>query len=534
MSPPTVARDAPSLAPVERRRRPAVTRALTLRALIAAAAGLLAFLAFPPVGAWWAAPLAVAALVLVVRDRRPRAAFGLGTAFGVALFVPLLIWIDTLGVDVWLGLAVAEALFVGALGAAVAVLQRLPGWPAWVAAAWVADEAVRSRVPLGGFPWGRLAFAQADGPLVRYAALGGAPLTSFVVALAGALLAAAALAVVHRSARLAAGAALAAAGVVAVAPAIPLPSAGQSAGGPALAVVAVVQGNVPRIGLDAFAQRYAVVRNHAATAEALAADVRAGRRPRPDVVLWPENSSDIDPGRDPYVGALLAQAVASTGVPNLVGAVIDGPGPRQVRNAGLVWLPGQQPVLGYVKRHLVPFGEYVPYRAELGSLIGRLRRVPYDFVPGRGSDTVQLGAVRLSDVICYEVAYDGLVRGDVRRGGRLIVVQTNNATYGYSETRQQLAMGRLRAVEHGRSVAVAATSGISALIAPDGSVLARSEVFTRAALERRLPLRDTITVADHLGAWPELGLSALGAVATGVAVAAAIAAATARRRGRPE
>jgi apolipoprotein N-acyltransferase len=109
-------------------------------------------------------------------------------------------------------------------------------------------------------------------------------------------------------------------------------------------------------------------------------------------------------------------------------------------------------------------------------------------------------------------------------------VQTNNATYGASETQQQLAMGRLRAVEHGRSVAVAATSGISALIAPDGTVLDRSSVFTRAVLQRRLPLRDTITVADRLGGWPELGLSVVGAGA--VAVAATIAAGRVRRRGR--
>ncbi len=92
-----------------------------------------------------------------------------------------------------------------------------------------------------------------------------------------------------------------------------------------------------------------------------------------------------------------------------------------------------------------------------------------------------------------------------------MVVQTNNATFGRSgETAQQLAMGRLRAVEHGRSLLVAATSGVSAVIAPDGSLQAASRVFTRDVLVQRVVLRDGRTLATRLGAWPELLLSLAG------------------------
>jgi apolipoprotein N-acyltransferase len=301
--------------------------------------------------------------------------------------------------------------------------------------------------------------------------------------------------------------------------AVPLPTGGQHTGGPAYATVALVQGNVPRMGLDAFAQRGAVIRNHVAGTLRLADDIRAGRLAKPDIVLWPENATDIDPYADPSVQGVIGAAVAAVGAPTLVGAVILGPGPHHARNAGLVWLPGQVPTVGYVKRQLVPFGEYVPYRSELGSVIGRLRRVAYDLVPGHSAGLVTLGKVRLSDVICYEVAYDQLVRGDVRAGGRMIVVQTNNATYGATETRQQLAMGRLRAIEHGRAVAVVATSGISAVIAPNGHVVASSGVFTPALLEERVPLRDSMTLADRLAGWPELVLSVAGLLALLVAAA---------------
>jgi apolipoprotein N-acyltransferase len=122
-------------------------------------------------------------------------------------------------------------------------------------------------------------------------------------------------------------------------------------------------------------------------------------------------------------------------------------------------------------------------------------------------------------VICFEVAYDGVVRDAVRGGGRLLVVQTNNATFGRSgETTQQLAMSRLRAVELGRSVIVAATSGMSAVIAPDGKLLHRTSLFTRDVTVQRVPLRSATTAASRVGAWPELVLSlmALGAVAAGV------------------
>jgi apolipoprotein N-acyltransferase len=218
-------------------------------------------------------------------------------------------------------------------------------------------------------------------------------------------------------------------------------------------------------------------------------------------------------------------AEAAVGVPMLIGAVIDGPGPNHVQNAGIVWSQSG-PGAMYLKRHLVPFGEYLPFRSILSRLVGEFSLIPKDFVPGRRAGTLQVGPVRLADAICFEVADDAVVRQAIKGGGRLLVVQTNNASYEHKgdtgdggETAQQLAISRLRAVESGRAVVVAATSGVSAMIAPNGRVLARTGVFRPALLDMRLPLRDPLTIADRIGPWPEWLLSGAAAVAVVLAFA---------------
>jgi apolipoprotein N-acyltransferase len=229
--------------------------------------------------------------------------------------------------------------------------------------------------------------------------------------------------------------------------------------------------------------------------------------------VWPENSSDIDPFGDPSAYALIDDAVRRAGVPVLVGALLDGPGPEHVSNTGIVWSPTSGPGERYVKRHPVPFGEYIPFRAQLSGLITRLDQIPRDFVAGDRPGVLQVGPARVGDVICFEIAYDGVVRDVVTGGAQVLVVQTNNATYNRTgQPAQQLAMSRLRAVEHGRAVLVAATSGISAVLAPDGRVLAQSRELTADTLVTAVPLRSGRTVADRLGASVEWALAALGLV----------------------
>ena len=499
------------------------------RLLGAAAAGGLLVAAFPPYGIWPLAIVSVAAFALVTRGVRARRGAWVGLVYGLAFFVPLLSWTGIyVGPAPWLILAAAEAAFMAALGAGLAVTARLPGWPLWGAALWVAQEAARDRGPFGGFPWGRLAFAQADSPLAWLSAYGGAPLVTFAVALAGSLLAALVLALAGHPAGppRARCACRRVAGLVAL---VAVTGAAVAAGDWQTTqtrpyTVAVVQGNVPRLGLDFNAQREAVLRNHVTATLALAADARAGRVAKPDLVLWPENASDIDPIRNPDAHALIDQAAKAVGVPILVGTLADGPDPATtIRNIAYVWDPRTGPGESYVKRHPVPFAEYIPLRPIARLVSKDVDLVQRDFVPGDRPGNLTVGPARVGDVICFEVAYDGLIN-DVANDSEMIVVQTNNATFGRSnETWQQLAMGRLRAIEHGRPVLVAATSGVSAVIDPDGHLQARSDVFTADVLVRTVSGRQGTTLAGRVGAGPEWVVVAIG-------LAGLVLAAVARRR----
>jgi apolipoprotein N-acyltransferase len=483
-------------------------------ALLAVAAGLVGVLAFPRFGSWPLAIVSVAMFVVAVDGRRSRTAAWLGYLYGAAFMVPLISWTGIyVGPAPWLILALAEAVFFAALGAALPLLARLPLRPAWVGAGWVLEEFLRDRVPFGGFPWGRLAFSQSASPMKWFAALGGQPLLSFAVATAGAALAVAALGVWPRRTRvlLAGVAGAVAVPVLGAMLAWPLDPGSAAAG--RTTTIAVVQGGLPDLGLDFESRARQVLDNHVRETLLLAREIRTHRVARPSIVLWPENSSDVDPYTDAVARREIFRAARAVGVPILVGAIQQGPGPNHRRNVGILWSPTAGPIARYVKRHPVPFGEYMPLRS-LAEKVTSVAATVEDMVAGHGDGLLRGGPFPLGDVICFEVAYDGLVHSSVAAGAQLLVVQTNNSTFGHTaETYQQLAMSRLRAVETGRTVAQVATTGESAVIAPDGSVLAESgPLFAPALLVDRVPLRTVLTPADRVGAVPEYVLAGLAVV----------------------
>lgn len=476
--------------------------------------GLCLWLAFPNHNLWWLAPVGVALFALAARGQRIRVGALLGGVTGAAYFFPLLHWSGVyVGTLPWLALSVLESLYVVLLGVALPVVWRTRLAPLGIAGLWVAQEALRDRTPYGGFPWARLAFSQDNAPTLHLAALGGAPLVTFAVALAGALLAVAA---VHlRLPALGAGMAVAGVAVMACGLLVPLPTGGRTI------QVAGVQGDVPKAGLDFDTQRAAVLDLHAKGTAQLAAQVAAGQRVQPDIVIWPENASDLDPYQQADAHDTIQAAVDAVGAPTLVGSVLDNP-PGHLSNVSIVWDPQSGPGAQYVKRHPVPFGEYIPNRDFFRRFSDKIDLVPKDFVSGHKVGELQLGPAKVGVAICFEVAYDNLLRDTVDKGAQLLVVQTNNATFGYTdEAAQQLAMSRLRAVEHGRAVAHISTVGISALIAPDGRIIEQTKLFTPALLQAPLPLRSSITVADRLGAWTELVLVLCGVGALGAGVRAA-------------
>ncbi|GAA2537947.1 apolipoprotein N-acyltransferase [Pseudonocardia hydrocarbonoxydans] len=518
---------APTTDPTEQAGSPASAGWTAPLARLAAAAGggYLLYLSFPPGTLWWLALPAFALLGAVLRGRGARAGLGYGFVFSMAFLTPLLVWVSSLVQWLpWIALSVFESLFVAVACAGMSVVSRLPAWPLWAAAVWGIGESVRSRVPWGGMPWGRVGFGQPDGVFLPVAAIGGVPLLSFVTVLAGLALGELVRRLVTRERSVRGPAVLAAAALVSGPLAGLVPAFG---GGPDRVVtVAAVQGNVPRLGLDFNAQRRAVLDNHVRVTEELAADVAAGRAPRPDVVVWPENSSDIDPLQDPDAAAQIDRAATAIGVPILLGTILrnppelaNGDGPTS-SNAAVVWEPGAGVVARSDKRRIQPFGEYMPWRDFFRLFSPYVDRAS-NFLPGPGEGALDVNGVRVGIAICWEIAFDDLLADSVAAGAEMIAVPSNNATFGFSDmTYQQLAMSRIRAVEFDRSAVVVTTSGVSATVTPDGSVTARTQQFTPDVLVDRTTLRSTVTLASRLRSGPEWVVVALGLGAVAVAAVA--------------
>jgi apolipoprotein N-acyltransferase len=235
---------------------------------------------------------------------------------------------------------------------------------------------------------------------------------------------------------------------------------------------------------------------------------------RPDLVVWPENSSDIDPYTDPSAETAIGDAVQAVGAPLLMGAVVGDRPDTGWHNRAIVWSATTgRPGRYYDKTHPVPFGEYIPLRSFLAPRVPALDQIPSDMIPGTRPGLLDVGPARAGVLMCFEVAYDGLVRDVVRGGADLVVVPTNNATYtGTGQIEQQFAMSRLRAIETARWVVIASTNGISGIVGPDGAVVARAPQRTQAVIERDLALTTRLTPAMRAGAWPELVLAGISVI----------------------
>ena len=479
-------------------------------------------LAFPDRGWWPLAYAGMACLLLAMRGASLVRAAGIGLVWGLAFFLPLVHWaVQATGSALpWVALSVFQALYVAGFGALWTYARRavwLTGRPlaqaVTAAVLWVAIEQVRGSWPFGGFSWGFLAFSQTEAPLLRLAPYGGEVLVSAFVAVTGALIALA-LQYLRRTAVIPAARALLAAVLLAGVPGLLPLTAGPENGS---LLVGAVQGNVPQQGADWAEQARDVTANHAEGTERLAAT--AGGR-QLDLVVWPESAADIDPRTDLAQASAVERAAAAVGAPLLLGTQRFPDGQDIRYNEIITWTAGAGSGDAYAKQHPVPFGEYVPFRAFFRQLTPLVDRVATDMAAG-GDPAVMdvwidaLGRdVRLATGICFEVAYADLIREGVLDGAELIVIPTNNASFGRTpESTQQLAMSRFRAVEHGRSTVQVSTVGVSAMIMPDGAVVARTGLFTDEELIASLPLRTTLTPAARLGTTPQTAVYVLAAAA---------------------
>lgn len=471
------------------------------RLLVAALAGAATALAFEPVTWAWLLPVGPAAYFLAVRGATPTRAAAAGAAYGLSFFGIHVFWMRALGTEPWVALTLLQTSFLIVLGVVLARLGSLRWWPVWYAVAWLAAETARGSVPFGGFTWGQLGLGVIDTPVAVWLPWVGVEGASLVVALL-----ASGLAWLLTEGRGRAAVIVVASAVVAlVAPAFlqpPLHTSGE-------VTVAVVQGDVPGDGTFVVDHHYEVTASHADLTVQLADRVRASEVPAPDFVVWPENSTAVDPHTNPRVNGDILRAVAAIDRPVLVGAIATAPEQDKVLNQGIVWDPATGPGETFAKAHPVPFGEWVPWRNIFRDrFIERLGLVRRDMIAGTRRTPLEVAGTSVADAICFDIAFSDVLGPQVRRGAGVAVVQTSNATFINSyQVEQQFAITRVRARELGRAIAVASTNGQTGIIDAHGQVLAASPQRSRDVLVETVPTYDSTPPSVWIG--PVLGPVAL-------------------------
>ncbi|MGI9824416.1 apolipoprotein N-acyltransferase [Agromyces sp. Marseille-Q5079] len=478
---------------------------------VAAASGALLDAAFPDRGWWWAAPVAVTVLFACLLGRNFATGALVGAVSGGTFWLLHVEWLTLyLGPLPWIALSALEtSLFALGAGAISVVLNRgAAHWPTpagrfglipvVVAGLWTAREGLAAVWPYGGFAWGRLSISQVDGGFADLLPWLGAAGVSFVMA----WLAAFSVQVLRYRPVMSWVPATAIAAVSLTLVALPGWPAGQEG---TLRVVAV-QGGADA-GLFADNRAGDLLRAHRAATP--------GPEVGPvDVVVWPENSTDVDPLRSADSARVLDELSEVMGAPLVVGTITARG--DEFFNTSLLWKAGEGATDWYDKAHPVPFAEYMPDRSfwrpfapELVDLVTR------DYSIGTRENVFALGEVLAGVSICFDIADDQLVTEMIKAGAQLILAQTNNADFGRTdESVQQLAIARMRALETARSVVNISTVGTSAIVHPDGSVNDQLSTWMPGSIVADVPLSTTMTPAIVIGRQIEwfvagLGLSAL-------------------------
>jgi apolipoprotein N-acyltransferase len=484
--------------------------AAQLRFGAAAASGVLLALAFPAIDL---SPLALVALVPLLwswRGASPGRAAAYGFVFGCVFFTILMYWLWYFGIVAIVPLVAGCAAYTAVTGWLVGYLTRAGFRSPWlIGAAWVLPETLRGRWPFGGLPWGDLGVALHDFPPARaLASWGGVALVSFLIVVFNAYLVELALAARAHTPRALGIAAVGVAGVVAIVAVTNL--ARFDARRTGRLRVAMLQGNDQNRELtqDEKLSGY-LTEKHLA----LAARLRGSY----DLIVFPESSLDqFNPEANPALRSRLVAAGAAHGADVLANAAVPAPDGRDF-NTNLLYTPDGRLVGTYAKQHLVPFGEYVPFRS-LVDWTGVVDRIPNDYSPGTRRTIFGVKGHRLATVICFESAFGPLVRDFVRDGAEVVVVSTNNRSYRRSgNTAQHVALTQLRAAETGRPFLQASISGITAAIDANGDVGHTTSLFRNTVVTETVATTTGETPYVRFGDWVP---AASAALLLGAAVAA--------------
>ena len=359
------------------------------------------------------------------------------------------------------------------------------------------DPTELARTRITGFPWGLLGTTQVDNiPLSRIASVTGVYGLSFEIMLVNAALAAAFLVPRDKRKRLLLAAVIAAL-ILQAGSLVPSPALGADH------TAVLVQANVPILEGSDWTKQYFNDTLRDLTEISLA----PGSSPsHPDLIVWPENPAPFyasDPLFRDAVSNLARQSNAwvlagNIGIRN---ASATPNQPTEIYNSASLVSPTGDWVSRYDKIHLVPFGEYVPFK-QIFSFAGGLTKEVGDF--SRGTSRVPLGAggARLGVFICYESIFPDDIRQFADNGAQVLVNISNDGWYGDSGAyAQHLKQSRMRAVENNRWLLLDTNTGVTAAIDPNGRIVASAPRKTRTTLQAPYALTSTTTVYTRHGDW---------------------------------
>ena len=498
---------------------------LLLRLVAALAGGYFSSLAMPRENLAPFIFLSVVLLLFSIRNLKFFTSLAVGFIGGLAFYLSQIEWLSLyLGPVPWLALSTMEAvIFAFGLAATAQVWQWLQKSispnnrfkslviAAALAILWTAREWISITLPYGGFPWSRLSQTQSETFLAKWVYFGGLGMLTFAIALVASLILI--WLTSWRSNRsFPHWSGVTAVGLVLIVPAITMPSATAENG---TMTIGAVQGNA-NAGLFSNEKPGTILNNHLSATELLKSSSKFKDL---DVVVWPENASDLSPFRNPSANDRIRNLVdQEIQVPLIFGTITERG--ENIYNSSILWTPNKGATDWYDKKRPVPFAEYVPDRdfwySLAPDLIGLVSR-GYAF--GERDGIFEVNNSKLGTLICFEIAIDDIGRNLVADGATLILSQTNNADFGYSdETYQQVAFARLRAIETGRVVVNVSTVGVSAIYSPDGSVIDQIPSFEPGAMLQELPLRNSITPAMTVGPIFDLFANILAATLIGLAL----------------
>ena len=390
-------------------------------------------------------------------------------SLAIAFWFSRINWVTLVGINAYIALAFLMSIIYGSFGYLMYKVRNLPLPFISYGLIFISMEALTDYFPFGGFPWGKLAYDSADAPWANLMPYGSSPLVSAAVLLIAALMIPSLGFLLQKafSASLVFVISIAAFNLFL----IDLDQSDKKESGKI--DLAIIQGSVPRSGLLFNEQKMEVLKYHVKETD----NLLESNEKNYDAILWPENSIDVDPFRNREAGILVEDLVKKYEKPLISGAVVQKS--NGLSNSVLLWEPKDAKVIdSYEKNRLVPFGEYIPFRNLISNYVNRFDLIPQDFIPGTRSNNLRVNNTLISPIICFEVAWNSSLIEQIKQGGQLISVHTNNATYAFSDQlEQQFMITRMRAMETGRDVVVTSTTGISAHINRNGEVLWASKEF---------------------------------------------------------